>query len=58
VVNENRLTARARRGTNFWERLLTFSDPIETEKVTAKWADRILTVLLPKQTRRPPSHRK
>ena len=58
VVGEHRLTARAGRDNNFWERLLTFSDAIETEKVTAKWANRILTVLLPKQTRPPRSQRK
>ncbi|MGO9057770.1 MAG: Hsp20/alpha crystallin family protein [Candidatus Binataceae bacterium] len=57
-VSEHRLTARARRGDNLWERLLTFTDAIETEKVTAKWANRILTVLLPKQTKRPRSRRK
>jgi len=58
VVGEHRLTARARRGDNLWERLLTFTDAIETEKVTAKWANRILTVLLPKQPKRPRSRRK
>jgi len=55
VVNENRLMVRARRGAStFWERLVTFADPVETEKVTAKWANRILTVLLPRQPKTPP----
>jgi HSP20 family molecular chaperone IbpA len=58
VVSEHRLTARAGRDRDLWERMLTFSDPIETEKVTARWANRILTVLLPKQTRQPRSQRK
>jgi HSP20 family molecular chaperone IbpA len=58
VVSDHRLTARAGRDDNFWERMLTFSDPIETDKVTAKWANRILTVLLPKQARPPRSQRK
>ncbi len=58
VVSEHRLTARARRGDNLWERSLTFTDAIATEKVTAKWANRILTVLLPKQPKRPRSRRK
>jgi HSP20 family molecular chaperone IbpA len=58
VVGEHRLTARVGRGDNFWERLLTFSDAIETGKVTARWANRVLTILLPKQTRLPRSQRK
>ena len=57
VVSENRLTARARHDDSLWERMLTFSEAIETGKVNAKWANRILTVLLPKQTRRPRSRR-
>ena len=58
VVSEHRLTARAGRGENLWERLLTFADAIDTGKVSAKWAHRTLTVVLPKQTRPPRSQRK
>jgi HSP20 family molecular chaperone IbpA len=49
-VTEDRLKVRARQGAGgLWERQLTFSDTIETEKVTAKWAKGILTVVLPKK---------
>jgi HSP20 family molecular chaperone IbpA len=50
VISPNRLTVRARHGAGtFWERLLSFTDPVETDKVSARWANRILTVVLPKQ---------
>lgn len=58
MVSEHRLTARAGRKDSLWERILTFSDAVDTGKVTAKWANRVLTVVLPKQTRQPRSHRK
>lgn len=50
VVNEKNLTVRGRRGENSWERLIGFSQPLQTELVTAKWANRILTVILPKKS--------
>jgi HSP20 family molecular chaperone IbpA len=58
-VSEDRLTVRARRGAGgIWQRLLTFSDAVATEKVTAKWAKGILTVILPKKSKRPRPERK
>ncbi len=58
-VSEDRLTVRARQATGgFWERLLTFSDAVATEKVTAKWDKGILTVVLPKKNKRPRPERK
>ena len=58
VVNEKNLTVRARHPDNPWERRLTFTDPVQTEKVSAKWANRILTVVLPKKSKRPRTERK
>jgi HSP20 family molecular chaperone IbpA len=59
-VTEDRLKVRARQGAGggSWERQLTFSDTIETEMVTAKWAKGILTVVLPKKDKRPRPERK
>jgi HSP20 family molecular chaperone IbpA len=53
VVNEKQLTVRARHADNSWERLLSFTDPVQTDKVSAKWAKGILTVILPKKNKRP-----
>jgi HSP20 family molecular chaperone IbpA len=59
VVSEDRLTVRARHGADhLWERLVTFSDPIQTQKVNAKWAKGNLTILLPKKNKRPRSESK
>jgi len=53
AVTEKRLTVRAKRGDNGWERMISFTDPVQTEKVNARWADRVLTVILPKQNKTP-----
>jgi HSP20 family molecular chaperone IbpA len=58
VVTGKRLTVRARHGDNSWERLVDLKDPVQTEKVSAKWADRILTVHLPKKNKPPRTKRK
>ncbi len=58
VVNEKQLTVKARHGDHAWERLVSFDHPVETAKVKAKWANRILTVVLPKKTKRPRTERK
>jgi len=58
VVSETRLTVKARHGDHAWERLVNFSDPVETEKVRAKFDNRILTVVLPKKNKRPRAERK
>jgi HSP20 family molecular chaperone IbpA len=58
LVKDKDLTVRARHGDNSWERLLNFADPVQTEKVSAKWANRILTVVLPKKNKRPRTERK
>jgi HSP20 family molecular chaperone IbpA len=53
IVTEDRLTVRARQGAaGLWERLLTFAEPVVTDKVTAKWANKILTVTCPKKPKR------
>ncbi|HEY2105383.1 MAG TPA: Hsp20/alpha crystallin family protein [Candidatus Binataceae bacterium] len=53
VVNEKNLTVRATQAANPWKRQLSFTDPVQTENVTAKWANRILTIVLPKKNQRP-----
>lgn len=58
VVNEKQLTVRAKHGDNVWERLVRFTEPVQTEKVSAKFANRILTVVLPKKSKRPRTGRK
>ncbi|HKD67769.1 MAG TPA: hypothetical protein VKB84_13065 [Candidatus Binataceae bacterium] len=58
VVSERQLAVRAKQGISFWERLVDFSTPVQTERVTARWADRILTVVLPKKNKRPRTARK
>jgi HSP20 family molecular chaperone IbpA len=58
VVSEKQLTVRAKHGDHAWERLVRFTDPVQTEKVTAKFANRILTVVLPKKSKRPRTERK
>ena len=58
VVNERQLTVKARQGENSWERTLSFTDPVRTDKVQARWARRILTVILPKKHKRPRTERK
>ena len=58
VVNEKNLTVRAMHADNPWERQLNFTDPVQTEEVSAKWANRILTVVLPKKNKRQPPERK
>jgi len=53
IVTEDRLTVRARHGAaGLWERLLTFAGPVATDKVTAKWTNKILTVTCPKKPKR------
>ncbi len=52
VVTEKHLTVRARQGHNTWERQLNFDNSVETEKVNAKWVNRILTIVLPKKEKR------
>ena len=49
VVSENHLTVKARDGETLWERLVNFANPVQTDKVTARWAERILTVIAPKE---------
>jgi HSP20 family molecular chaperone IbpA len=58
VVTEKNLTVKARHADNSWERTLTFNDPVRTEKVQARWAQRVLTVILPKKQKRPRTERK
>jgi HSP20 family molecular chaperone IbpA len=58
VVNEKNLTVRAGHADNPWERQLSFTDPVQTERVSAKWANRILIVVLPKQNKGPRTERK
>ena len=58
VVSERQLAVSAKQGISFWERLVDFSTPVQTERVTARWADRILTVVLPKKNKRPRTARK
>jgi HSP20 family molecular chaperone IbpA len=58
VVNEKNLTVRATHADNPWKRQLNFADPVQTEKVSAKWANRILTIVLPKKNTRPRKERK
>jgi HSP20 family molecular chaperone IbpA len=53
VASEKKLTVRASHGQSSWERMLNFADPVDTEKVNARWADRILTIVLPKKEKRP-----
>jgi HSP20 family molecular chaperone IbpA len=49
AASEKRLTVRARQGQNSWERMLNFAEPVDTGKVTARWSDRVLTIILPKK---------
>lgn len=58
VVTEKQLTVKAKQGDNVWERLVAFADPVQTDKVKARWANRILTVVLPKKNKRTRSERK
>jgi HSP20 family molecular chaperone IbpA len=58
VVNEKNLTVTATRADNPWNRQLKFTDPVQTENVTAKWANRILTIVLPKKNQQPRTERK
>ncbi len=58
VVTEKQLTVKAKHGDNVWERLVAFADPVQTDTVKAKWANRILTVVLPKKNKRTRSERK
>jgi HSP20 family molecular chaperone IbpA len=58
LVTEKLLTVRARHADTSWERLVSFEDPVQTEKVAARWAKRVLTIILPKKTRRPRAEKK
>lgn len=49
VVGQSRLTVRGQSGGRRWERIVNLAEAIETEKVTARWANGILTVVLPKR---------
>ncbi len=53
VASEKRLTVRARHGQNSWERTLDFAEAVDIEKVNARWADRVLTIILPKKEKQP-----
>jgi len=55
VASEKKLTVRAAHAQHTWERIISLADPVQTEKVSARWANRILTVTLPKKETRPPS---
>jgi HSP20 family molecular chaperone IbpA len=55
VASDKKLTVRAAHAQQTWERIISLAEPVETEQVKAKWADRILTVTLPKKEKRPPS---
>lgn len=52
VAGDSRLTVRARHGARKWEQSMSFNAPVETEKVTARWAEGVLTVLAPRRDRR------
>ena len=57
-VRGDRLTLQARRGARHrWERVVTLADEVDAEAVTAKWAHRVLTVVLPKRSKRPHSEK-
>jgi HSP20 family molecular chaperone IbpA len=57
MASEKRLTVRAGHRPNAWERTLNFADPVDPEKVRARWADRVLTIILPKKEKQPPRQR-
>jgi HSP20 family molecular chaperone IbpA len=51
-VSLARLAVRASRGGELaWERTFSFSEPVEVEQVSARWAHNHLTVRLPKRRR-------
>ncbi len=58
LVNDKQLTVKAGQRDSLWERQVTFAHPVETQKVKAKWSNRVLTVVLPKKSKRPRNERK
>lgn len=58
VVNEKNLTVSSTQPQTPWKRQLNFAQPVQTENVSARWANRILTVVLPKKNQPPPAEKK